>query len=697
MKPKKPKKPDASILSLAETKLASSGLTLEDAKQLRIDVINGAAVEALLGKHPYPSLRFNYLDPNGLTILDNKEPFYRLRFLEVPPADMTAEALTGKKAKPLRYVQPPKTAPYPYYPANQNWPEILADQSRTLIITEGELKAAKACKEGFPTIGLGGVHSWKAEKHGITWLPLLSADWVQWAKRKVVICFDSDYRTNPQVCLAIHELGEQLNALGAWVHVVSLPSLPNLEGKVGLDDFLVHAEGDAASALEDLLYVAEPLGLSKPLWDLNESYCYVRNPGILYDRKSRFKTTPSAFTGHLESTSEYLQTKLDTKGNIIRTPVSAAAAWLKWPMRMTAKCLTYLPGQPEFVEEELNLWPGWGVEPKKGEVKLFLRLIDHLFEGAEPGAKEWFVCWLAYPLQHPGTKLFTSVVVHGLQEGTGKSLIGYTIGKIYGKNFAAIGQADLQSGFNDWASEKQFVMGDDVTGTNRYQEADLLKKLITQQEMRINQKYVPSFTVPDCLNYYFTTNRADSFLLGDHDRRFFIHEVLSAPLEAAYAKEYEAKVLRGDGISAIFDYLLHVDLSKFNPAASAMRTDAKTRMTSNVRSDLGEWVHELKLMPDHLTKTGEILIDKDLFTSKELLIFYDPEGKTRTTANGLARELSRAGFGQVMGGKPVRLSDGSQHRYYAVRNSAHWLKMASSKLIIDHIEGWQPTAKKRKF
>jgi hypothetical protein len=69
------------------------------------------------------------------------------------------------------------------------------------------------------------------------------------------------------------------------------------------------------------------------------------------------------------------------------------------------------------------------------------------------------------------------------------------------------------------------------------------------------------------------------------------------------------------------------------------------------------------------------------------LQFYDPTGKTGTTANGLGRELARAGIRQVTNGKPVKLSDGSQGRYYAIRKPESWL-LAQPAAAIKHLELW---------
>ena len=225
---------DHKALALGEAKLKTSGLTLDDARQLGISCLGALGTASL---HPafkqLCSLRLDYLDHHGQPLPDwpGAKPFYRLRYLETP-TDFSA--ITEKK--PIRYVQEPNTAPVAYYPNNQNWTDLISDVNQPLILTEGELKAAKACKEGFPTIGLGGVYNWRSHKLGLTWLP--SLDVIQWLKRNVYICFDSDYKTNPMVCAALRELAEELHRRGSFVYLINLPQLHGFE-KVGLDDFLV--------------------------------------------------------------------------------------------------------------------------------------------------------------------------------------------------------------------------------------------------------------------------------------------------------------------------------------------------------------------------------------------------------------------------------------------------------------------------
>lgn len=649
-------------------KLAGSGLTKADAAQLSITfATNASKLDQLFPA--VPALVFNYQDPLTTRPLEFKPgwgPYYRVRLLQGPSG---FDAQTTKKA--TRYMQPTDSGIAAYFPGSIDWMAVFLDPTRQLIITEGELKAAKACKEGFPTIGLGGVSSFKSSRYGLSHLPVL--DQICWTKRRVFICYDSDTRTNPDVCSALNELADLLMTKGAIPFVLPMPDVVE-QGKTGLDDFLVAKD---ASELHQLIAeTAQALTLAAPLFRLNQELVYVRQPGIVLVRETGQKLAPAAFRDHAYATHSYAEQVLKNDGAVSLKRVSAAAAWLQWPLRVEANRLTYEPGaaqllRPGTVHSAWNSWPGWGCEPLEGDVSPFLALVDHLFTGTDPEVKRWFIQWCAYPLRYPGSKLFTSILMWGVKHGTGKSLIGYTLGAIYGKNFTELNQKDLYDGFNEWAENKQLVMGDDVTGSDKRHDSDRLKKFITQKELRLNIKHVQSFTVPDCINYYFTANGPTALFLEDDDRRSFVHEVVVDRLDESFYVDY-GLWLETTGPSALFHYLRGIDVSDFNPAAPAMRTEAKERMIADVRSDLGAWVARCLAEPDELLRHGAVVLRQDLFTNRELLALYDPDGKTGTTANGLGRELRRVGVSYALGGRPIKTKDGTD-RYYVLRRQTYWL------------------------
>lgn len=682
---------------LFEAKLASSGLDLDDATELGMYPTDPAATASLSkGFDAKPGLVIPYFDALGGPRPDvpGAAQFMRVRYL--------GEAATFRdatKGETLRYTQPVGTINPVYLPRITDWGDILPDASCPVIITEGELKAAAACKLGFPTIGLGGVWNFRAIQYGYTLLPDLAE--FEWLRRQVYIMFDSDAGKNQQVMAAAEELAKELGQHGAFIHLAWLPEVLGNGVKVGLDDFIVH-EGEAAEEkLTVLLHDADAVGIVKPLLDLNERYVYVSDPGLIIDQRTQAKHKPAALREHLEATKTSFVRKPGKTGDDKRPQydrVAAGAEWLRWPLRNEVERITYMPGKGRFIvngHRLYNTWDGWGIEPAKGDVAPFVKLIDHLFTRAEAEAKTWFLRWLAYPLQYPGVKMYSSAAIHGRRHGTGKSLVGYTMGRIYGKNFTGIKQDDLHGNFNEWAERKQFVLGDDVTGSNKREDADVLKKLITQEMMRVNPKYVPSYEVPDCINYFFSSNQPDAFFLEDDDRRFFIHEVLVGPLDEQFYVDYGLWLDSG-GSAAVFDWLLHLDLGDFNPAAPALMTDAKRRMISDVRSDLGSWARRLLEDPDSVLRVGDVVVRKELFTNKELLQFYDPTGHTGTTANGLGRELRRAGVIQVLAGQPVRSKFGLD-RYYAIRRGSYW-ESAKADEVVRHInDAVSPTSKFQRY
>ena len=121
---------------------------------------------------------------------------------------------------------------------------------KSVFITEGEKKAAKATLEGFPCIGLSGVFNFKEK--GIDFLPEL--DKCNWKDKNVFIVFDSDITEKAGVRLAEHRLANELTKRGAKVFALRLPEQTNGD-KNGLDDYLFRY---GAEAFKELIKEARP-------------------------------------------------------------------------------------------------------------------------------------------------------------------------------------------------------------------------------------------------------------------------------------------------------------------------------------------------------------------------------------------------------------------------------------------------------
>jgi len=640
-------------------KLADSLLDEADAKKLLFKPLTADQVKQLDVPASVSGFIIPYFSVDG-----KPTKFWRLRYLEDTRKGF--DILSGRK--PLRYVQSAGGVNEVYLAPFSDWKMLLENVDVPLVITEGELKAACSCKVGIPAIGLGGVWCFKSNHNKMAMLPSLLK--FRWKERTVIICYDSDAVTNPQVVMAENWLAQELTNMGAHVKIARLP--PNDDGtKVGIDDYLLtHAPTELLHLLEE----ASSFEMCGALHAMNELVAYIKNPGLIYSFKDEMRMRATDFTGHAFAHHWYED---KTGEKVIRKPT--AVAWLRWEHRNQLNEITFMPGKPDIHDGKLNTWRGWPLTPKKGSVALWKQLLDHLFEETEPEARKWFEQWCAYPMQNPGAKMASAACFWGKEHGSGKTLIGHTLMRIYGKNSCEIRDKEIEDDRGDWAENMQFALADDITGNNNRQLANRLKTMITQKTLKINPKFIPRYTVPDCINYYFTSNDPDAFYLDDGDRRFFVHEVKAEKLPVDLRTAFVDWRDSDEGASALFHYLLSVDLTGFDPFAEAFQTQAKEDMTLLTKSDVGSWVAELKS-----TQGGILKLPGDLFTAAEIRAAYDPMNVGKVTANGMARELKRAGFRAPGSGSMVMTKFGGV-RLYVIRNRDDW-KKKKPKEIAAHYE-----------
>lgn len=143
-----------------------------------------------------------------------------------------------------------------YFPPQECKP-LLADLTIPVVIVEAEKSVlagvdwAKRCGRSFLFVGLGGCWGWRG-RIGITETakgerveekgPLADLNLIAWQDRRVIIAFDSNTASNPQVRAARWKLADELTARGGAVHFAKLPVLDGVNGP----DDLIATCGDSA-------------------------------------------------------------------------------------------------------------------------------------------------------------------------------------------------------------------------------------------------------------------------------------------------------------------------------------------------------------------------------------------------------------------------------------------------------------------
>lgn len=230
-------------------------------------------------------------------------------------------------------------------------------------------------------------------------------------------------------------------------------------------------------------------------------------------------------------------------------------------------------------EDEINLFDGLALKPRRGNIDPILELLHHLCEDSSEtpeGVKkvvDWALKWLALPLQRPGTKMRSALVFHGPQ-GAGKNLFFEIVAKIYGRYALVVGQEQLEDKFNDWASQKLFLIGDEVVARQElYHQKNKLKAFITGETIQINTKMMPLRTEANHVNVVFLSNEHQPLALEHGDRRYFV--VYTPPRRTDDLYRRVAKCLENGGAEAFFMYLRGYPINGFTEFDIPPMTTAK--------------------------------------------------------------------------------------------------------------------------
>jgi hypothetical protein len=252
---------------------------------------------------------------------------------------------------------------------------------------------------------------------------------------------------------------------------------------------------------------------------------------------------------------------------------------------------------PDYV----NLFHGMPVQPDASKsCARILELLYHLCN-EEDAIYDWVLKWIAFPLQRPGAKMETAIVMHS-EEGSGKNLFWEAVKSLYGIYASVITQNELESQFNTWASRKLFMIANEVVSRSELREhKGRLKNYITESELQINEKLLPLRTEENHMNFVFLSNETQPLALDRTDRRYLVLWTPPARPPDFYAS-VKGEILNG-GAAALYAQLLEIDLGDFNEHTKPIITEAKRNLIEISKSPpelfFDQWSAGLLVVPYH--------------------------------------------------------------------------------------------------
>lgn len=268
-----------------------------------------------------------------------------------------------------------------------------------------------------------------------------------------------------------------------------------------------------------------------------------------------------------------------------------ASRWIAHPLHMEKDYdkVVFDPTQRVDLNTHINLFEGFPLKPRANDEKasLAVELLQSLCASESNGAAvvHWVLCWLAYPLQHPGAKMQTALLFFGEKQGTGKSLFFEGIVKpIYGAHGATGGQHQLEGSYTMWRSQKLYVLFEEILSRqDKYSYFGLIKHMITGRDTPISQKFKDDRTEANHMNVVMLSNEFQAVPIEPEDRRFQVVDVRKLLCELLLQK---ITLALNDGlIEAFYAFLLEYPLGDFNPHTKPVMTPSKERVINFGRPD----------------------------------------------------------------------------------------------------------------
>lgn len=346
--------------------------------------------------------------------------------------------------------------------------------------------------------------------------------------------------------------------------------------------------------------------------------------------------------------------------------LKAVRDWTDHPRRRVVSLddVQFAPQREVDDPQICNLWKGWSTLPREGtggdaeRVTRWLRVLHYVF-GESDNVVDWVLKWMAYPLQYPGTKMTTSIILHG-PEGSGKNTIADAVRRIYGRYGRSITQTQLESQWTDWISSKLFIVGNEVLHRQeQITQKGRIKTLITEPTVTVERKHLPGREEPNTANLIFLSNELAPLNIDRGDRRFLVmYTPPPHPDGLEFYQGLSEKSMPIETVQALHHYLLHkVDVTGFDAHTKPPMTEAKQRLIDiSMPSDerfIRDWMAGETRLP-YLPVTSELLFDAyDYWCRRNGEKYIRPSNKFKAAVMAVGVEASPG---------PIRYLSGTDHK-----------------------------------
>ena len=281
------------------------------------------------------------------------------------------------------------------------------------------------------------------------------------------------------------------------------------------------------------------------------------------------------------------------------THVPIARDWLEHEARVQVEGFAFEPGRPRITADvngrpAVNLWNAPGIASRalpsdwEQRAAIFDAHLAYLIPDADE--RDHVVRWLAHRVQRsgelPGWHLL--LVANNVQ-GTGRNWLARMLKAMLGRY--VIEGLDLRrvldGGFNAELEQAIVAVVDEIRegGQEHWRHAEYLKSFLTEKTRTINQKYLATYEVRNCLGVMLFSNHLDALPLDETDRRLYVARCTQEPREGSYFDSIYTALENLDTLRALYERLMTVELDGFPIAGRAPDSATKLDVIEHGRTD----------------------------------------------------------------------------------------------------------------
>ncbi len=273
----------------------------------------------------------------------------------------------------------------------------------------------------------------------------------------------------------------------------------------------------------------------------------------------------------LEDDTHYLMNKKDITDDYAQYSWTVGVCSMNpfniWLNNINRRNIIGLKFDPEMIEDKnyFNIYKGfqYNVTDDNDESKIadYLFHIKDVWANGDEETSEYILNWFAHIYQKPWEKTQVAIVIPSKTQGNGKNLALKPHAEIMKSLYYSTAQIEeIVGNFNPSAEGRLLINLNECTWGGRKSQSGILKALVTEDTMTINNKNVKPYMIENYSNVVITSNDENPIEIDQSNRRYYVIEIKEEKL----SQKRTNAILKTDN-QTLFNFFMNRDISKFDP------------------------------------------------------------------------------------------------------------------------------------